>query len=147
MASKFLLIDDDADDRELFCEAINAIDEQITCYSETNGRRALEKLDNREIEPPDVIFLDVNMPVMNGWQCLSALKSNETYKNIPVIIYSTSSHAHEVEKAHDHGALYFMTKPSDFKTLTKNLEMIANLIKANSLHLVQPGSLFPISSA
>jgi len=110
MIRTFLLIDDDQDDKELFCEAIFAIDEQIVCYAETNGRKALEKLNSKKIENPDVIFLDVNMPIMDGWQCLSMLKSSDALKNIPVIMYSTSSQFEDIEKAQQMGAASFFTK-------------------------------------
>src|SRR4051812_7578026 len=117
MIKKFLLIDDDQDDKELFCEAIAAIDEQIVCYAETSGLKALDKLNNKKIDKPDVIFLDVNMPIMDGWQCLSMLKSSEAHNGIPVIMYSTSSQAEDIQKAQQMGAASFFTKPTDFKRL------------------------------
>jgi CheY-like chemotaxis protein len=140
MATRLLLIDDDRDDRELFCEAVEAIGEEIVCYSEPNGRRAIEKLDSKKIESPDVIFLDVNMPLMDGWECLRILKSNEAFKHIPIIMFSTSSQTEEVEKAQQLGAISFIKKPTDFKSFKKSLEIIINHLMAGSLQPPQVSS-------
>src|ERR1700742_4342006 len=91
MKPRFLLIDDDTDDRELFSEALATVDPVIVCDQATDGAEALDRLIKREISEPDIIFLDINMPVMNGWQFLTKLKSVEKYRHIPVIVYSTSS--------------------------------------------------------
>ena len=87
---KFLIVDDDSDDRDFFCEALGEVMPDSGCYTAINGRRALKALENKEIDLPDLIFLDINMPVMNGWQLLTKLKETESYGTIPVIIYSTS---------------------------------------------------------
>lgn len=146
MVRKLLIIDDDNDDREFFCEAIEAIDEQIVCYAEINGRKALENLDSEKIENPDVIFLDVNMPLMDGWECLRRLKSKESYKSIPVIMYSTTSNTEDLEKAHLMGAISFLVKPSDIKSLKKSLEVAIDHLNTGSLQTLQNGSLFLIPS-
>jgi CheY-like chemotaxis protein len=88
---RFLLIDDDTDDWELFSEALAAVDPIIVCHHATGGADAFNRLRNREFSTPDIIFLDINMPVMDGWQFLTQLKSEEALRHIPVIIYSTSS--------------------------------------------------------
>ena len=75
---------------------------------------------------PDLVFLDINMPEMNGWECLSMLKSNPLTKNIPVLIYSTSSHPRDRQIAAELGASGFITKPSDYKTLHRTLSAIAS---------------------
>jgi len=133
MTKKIFLIDDDQDDRSLFCEAVEELGSEIVCYTAANGRKALSQINNKEIETPDIIFLDINMPVMNGWQCLSMLKEQEFYKSIPVIMYSTSSHPEDVEKARQLGALCFFTKPRDFKSLKKSLEIVVGYLHSNSL--------------
>lgn len=124
MAKKILLVDDDADDRELFCEAIAEIAPETTCYTAVNGKKALAMLDNKVLDTPDIIFLDVNMPIMTGWECLKILKEKEEYKNIPVIIYSTTSRSNDVDRALQLGALNFYTKPADYKDLKKGLQKL-----------------------
>jgi CheY-like chemotaxis protein len=122
-----LLADDDIDDTEMFCEAVANIDKNIVCHCAPDGRQALQML-NELSEKPNIIFLDVNMPVMNGWQCLKLLKEDSRHKQIPVIIVSTSSHQRERDIAGDLGALCYLTKPNDFNELTKVLQMVvANL--------------------
>lgn len=122
MAKRILLVDDDMDDSELFLEAMGEIDSSITCYNACDGEQALEKL--QQIQPPDMIFLDINMPRMDGWQCLSILKSNPVYSNIPVIMYSTSSHQREVNRALELGAKGFFAKPESYKELIVTLKTV-----------------------
>lgn len=82
-------------------------------------------------EKPDVIFLDLNMPAMSGWQCLAKLKNDTALKNIPVIMYSTSSNPREKEIAIELGATGFVTKPTDFGVLTKILETISTNLNSD----------------
>ena len=90
MPKILMLIDDDADDRELFCEAAVELDAQIVCYTAANCKQALATLDSLKSGLPEVIFLDVSMPITNGWACLRLLKEHNVYSKIPVIMYSTS---------------------------------------------------------
>ena len=121
----FLLADDDRDDAELFSEALSAVDPSIKFHHVEDGQEVFQFLVNSKIEKPDVIFLDLNMPAMSGWQCLAKLKNDTALKNIPVIMYSTSSNPREKEIAIELGATGFVTKPTDFKVLTKILETIS----------------------
>lgn len=130
---KFLIVDDDTDDREMFCEALQQVVPDCICHNAPNGRRAILALDEGEIERPDLIFLDINMPLMNGWQCLSKLKESAAYKAIPVIMYSTSSYPEDVEKADRLGALCFFIKPSNFRELKSSLAVVADHVNTGSL--------------
>lgn len=134
MFKTILLVDDDADDTDLFREALGEINEAITCYNAIDGQEALNKLLDRQITQPDIIFLDINMPGMNGWQCLTYLKGHERFRQIPVIMYSTSSAKRDRDIANDLGALGFLTKPSDYKELKKALGL---LTAQNSLEELQ----------
>src|SRR5688572_5969241 len=75
MVKKFLLTDDDKDDRELFSEALASIDPGIICHGAEHGRDALRILNSLDGSKPDIIFIDINMPVMNGWELLHTLKT------------------------------------------------------------------------
>ncbi|MEX2230638.1 MAG: response regulator [Cyclobacteriaceae bacterium] len=121
----FLLADDDSDDAELFSEALAGIHPPVDFFHVDDGSRVLQFL-NKQNRKPDIIFLDLNMPKVGGWQCLAQLKNEKDYKDIPVIIYSTSSNQRDKKKAIESGALGFLTKPSDFKILVKILHSIAN---------------------
>ena len=120
----FLLADDDRDDAEIFSEALSTVNPSIKFHHVEDGQEVFQFLSTSKIEIPDVIFLDLNMPAMSGWQCLAKLKNDTALKNIPVIMYSTSSNPREKEIAIELGATGFVTKPTDFKVLTKILESI-----------------------
>jgi CheY-like chemotaxis protein len=141
----FFLIDDDADDTELFQEAIGEVDDSVACHSASDGRQALHKLHSKDGVVPDIIFLDINMPDMSGWQLLLQLKEDENFRHIPVIMYSTSSQKSDLEKAKDSGALCFVVKPDTFSRLKKIVEVVLshmenNLLKSvcESLNKLQP---------
>ncbi|MCV2483580.1 response regulator [Flavobacterium sp. SH_e] len=118
-----LLADDDRDDAEMFCEALADIDENIICHCAENGSEALKMIEKQN-EIPEVVFLDLNMPIMNGWECLKQLKSDDRYKNIPVIMISTSSYKNDMDTAANLGAVCYFIKPNNFKDLKDVLRSI-----------------------
>lgn len=107
------LIDDDADDQEIFLSVLEKVAPAIRCYTASNGQEAIEKLIKEEVKP-DVIFLDLNMPLMNGKQFLKACRVREECKNIPVIILSTSSDRATIEETRQLGARDYITKPERY---------------------------------
>ncbi len=111
-----MLIDDDIDDRYLFTRAVNMQDPDIKCVTAEGGREALEML-NKMPQHPQAIFLDLNMPGMNGWEFLQQFKKHEHLKNIPVLIYSTSSHEKDITAAQNAGVTGYCVKPLDFEGL------------------------------
>lgn len=129
--TSFLLIDDDADDSELFREALQETDSSLSLQCAENGEEALELL--KKIEKPDLIFLDINMPRMNGWECIKKLKSTGAYKSIPVIMYSTSSHQREIDIAVSLGALNFYTKPHSYSELKKMIRHVTEKLKSGDV--------------
>jgi len=118
-----LIVDDDAEDIELFTQAVAEIDQSVTCIEAYNGIEALKVL-KRNSWLPDYIFLDINMPLMNGRKCLEEIKLDSTYKKIPVIIYSTSSNRKDIEDTLNLGASHFLTKPASISSLTQELAML-----------------------
>lgn len=131
----FLLIDDDADDSELFREALEETDAHIILQCAGDGEEALKRL--KEPPLPSLIFLDINMPRMNGWECLKRMKLLPEYKHIPVIMYSTSSHQREIDIAIDLGALSFFTKPHSYTELRKMMNYIVDKVKSGDLNSLQ----------
>ena len=133
----FLLVDDDMDDTFVFGEVLKEVDPAIGFKTAGNGQEALEKLLADETPLPDVIFMDLNMPRMDGKQCLMELKNNERLRHIPVMMYTTSSRSADIEESMQLGAICFITKPADFKELKNILSIIAdntgNLPKALQL--------------
>lgn len=121
---QILLIDDDRDDAELFKEALSELDASIGFEHYEDSKEGLRRLLERQSVLPDIIFLDINMPVVSGWQCLTEFKKSEHLKDITVIMFTTSSQPRERELAQELGAEGFITKPSDYKTLKTMLSSV-----------------------
>lgn len=108
-----LIVDDDADDRKLFIDAIKEVDADIICATAHDGKQALERLKSDYNSLPDFIFLDLRMPRFSGKKCLLQIKDDERLKSIPVIIYTTSKDVEESKELRELGAVHFISKPSD----------------------------------
>ncbi len=124
--NRILLVDDDEDDRLFFIEAIELINPSLQCYTAINGKIALEKLKG-DFYLPDLIFLDLNMPFMNGFDFLRQIKKEKLLSKIPVGITSTSNIIHDRELSKELGANFFLTKPNDFEVLREKLKQILTL--------------------
>ena len=116
-----MLIDDDADDHEIFMAALAKVSMAVTCTGYTNAGEALQKLEQGQITT-DVIFLDLNMPIMNGQQFLYEIKKRPDLEHIPVVIFSTSSNPSTIQLTKEMGAMKFITKPDKFNDLVRILE-------------------------
>lgn len=114
---KVLIIDDDEDDRWLFSEALSRTAPFIECITASDGHEALNLLMDETTSLPDLIFLDLNMPGLDGKKCLTLLKGNPRLKEIPVIIYSTSNFYKDIEESQQLGAVDFIIKPTDYNKL------------------------------
>lgn len=117
MSKLVLIVDDDPDDIEMFCSAVNEIDNKIKCIGESNAEKALQQLSGGQINKPDLIFLDLNMPRLNGKQFLARLKSHHQFADTPVVVYSTSKLKEDAEETKQLGAVHFLTKPSRVEDL------------------------------
>lgn len=115
-----LLVDDDADDQYVFKDALQNVAPSIIVDTAVDGIDALQKLsENRTL--PQLIFLDLNMPRMNGKGFLKEIKSSQTLQSIPVIVYSTSSNPTDIEETKALGAKQFITKPNSYNELCEVL--------------------------
>jgi CheY-like chemotaxis protein len=119
-----LIVDDDEDDRALFCDALHEINSSIHCLIAQNGEEALDGLRSFRLPKPDVIFLDLNMPRLNGMDCLTELKNDTLFRDIPTVIYSTSCFEKDIEMAIQSGAENFIIKPLYFKELCNAIKFI-----------------------
>lgn len=124
---KLFLVDDDTDDQEIFGNALRSVDATIILQQAFNGEQALERLVMNEVNP-DVIFLDLNMPVMNGIQCLEQIKTNPQLASIPVIIYTTTADPSVISKVISMGAAQFYTKPEKMDELVYLLKKVLDSI-------------------
>jgi CheY-like chemotaxis protein len=116
------LIDDDADDREIFADSLSALDSDIMYQEAVNGQDAFEKLQSETFPKPDLIFLDLNMPIMDGRTFLKKIKENTDFSAIPVIIYSTSSSDYDKQFAAQNQAAMFLTKQYSIALLTRDIK-------------------------
>lgn len=123
----FMIIDDDEDDRMFFAEALEKMSSSTVCHEANGGIEALQQLCKAE-QLPDFIFLDINMPRMDGSECLEQLKKDKKLKHIPVIMYSTSFSRESINEFHKLGASNYLTKPTDINKLPAQiLEAIKDL--------------------
>jgi CheY-like chemotaxis protein len=121
--SKVFLIEDDEDDQELFVMALRQINPSLDCTVLSGADSALQVLEQNEAAP-DLIFLDLNMPVMTGQQFLAELRKKDPGRQIPVVVLSTSSNPAIIDEAIALGARSFITKPNDFRELKSILQRI-----------------------
>jgi CheY-like chemotaxis protein len=124
-----LYADDDLDDRMLFIEAFSDIRPSVLCITVCDGKQLLRSL-RKVHELPDVIFLDINMPVMDGRECLIRLKRNRRLRTIPVVIYSTTSNKSEVEGLLRLGASSFIQKALSYPQLCADLTRFIQSLNA-----------------
>jgi CheY-like chemotaxis protein len=122
-----LLADDDEDDRFFFEEAVQSIQLDITLQHVENGVELMKKLDSNLHNLPDVIFLDLNMPLKSGFECLLDIKTHPDYKHVPIVIYSTSSDFAQIEKTYNNGANLYISKPSSISILEKVINDVLRL--------------------
>jgi CheY-like chemotaxis protein len=123
--TSLLLIDDDTDDQLLFNEALHEINMPISCDTAPDGMNALKKLQAGSTLP-DIIFLDLNMPIMHGFECLKKIKAHALLQTIPVIIFTTSNSPIDINMAKQYGAAAYFCKPMHFNQLCSQLKSILN---------------------
>lgn len=122
--ASILLADDDIDDREFFEDIIKEIHPNINFNSVADGNELMKVLTACNGILPDLLFLDLNMPGKNGKQCLEEIRSNTQLKNLPVIIYSTSSLAQDIADTYSIGANLYFRKPNSFRGALISLQKI-----------------------
>jgi CheY-like chemotaxis protein len=113
-----LLIEDDLDDQEIFLSALGGLDGLIACETLGDGTQALQSLQAGRISP-DIIFLDLKMDGINGFQFMNQIKLNANLRSIPIVIISDSDDPLDIEMSKLAGAKKFITKPATYKELAK----------------------------
>ena len=122
-----VLADDDKDDQEVFQDALTEADIPVALSTVDNGQELMDHLKDPSEPNPDIIFLDINMPVKNGKEVLAEIKSDETLKEIPIVMLSTSEHLKDVEDTFNAGANLYVQKPVSFRSLIILLKKIFTL--------------------
>jgi CheY-like chemotaxis protein len=120
-----LVAEDDADDRFLLDSAFKEIHGQVKLSFVGDGYQVLDHLDASNGEGlPDLIVLDLNMPLLNGPETLELLKGHDRYKAIPVIIHSTSEHETDKARCLDQGAAYYLYKGSGYHNVVQAAQFL-----------------------
>ena len=123
------LTDDDLDDCKFFSDALDELKINSVLTVTFNGVELMDALVTVVPPPPYVIFLDLNMPKKNGFECLKEIRDNEKLMNIPIVVLSTSSNRDFIEQSYKYGANYYICKPKSFSLLKKSIETVLSLDK------------------
>lgn len=130
MQKDFILItlaDDDEDDRMFFTDAFDELKINTVVNTVNDGAALMKFLDDPESILPNIIFLDLNMPLKSGIECLKEIKGNSKFEDIAIAIYSTSSSEEDIENTFVLGANIYIKKPSDFGKLKDVLSEVVTL--------------------
>lgn len=136
-----LLADDDDDDTSLFQEALEQVPTKTRLDVAENGMELMSILGQLQTKP-DLIFLDMNMPVKNGMECLTEIRNSSSYKDIPVVILSTSIADYLIQSAYHAGANLYIQKPNSFSGLVNIIKKC--LSEKETLHVSVPLEQFLI---
>ena len=132
------LADDDSDDRTFFSDALREIPIPSKIFEFNNGVDLMADLISETIDKPNVIFLDLKMPMMDGFECLSDIRDLAKYTNTPVIIYSTSYHPKEIHRLKEMGASLYLQKPSSYNQLKTLLHKCLRYVNSPEGIKVEP---------
>ena len=116
--SSILLADDDTEDCDIFIEVVHHIKPGLPVNLVHNGEQLMRLLhDTHEDELPGLVFLDLNMPLKNGQECLTEIRTNKKFKAVPVVVYSTSSSRQHIDDTFLNGANFYFPKPDSYNDL------------------------------
>ena len=127
-----LLADDDTDDCLFFKDALEGMPISTELTAVHNGEQLMDLL-NRAKQLPDILFLDLNMPRKNGFECLSEIKGNKKLEPLPVVVFSTSYEQEVVNLLYHNGAQYFIRKPSEFSQFKKIILHVLTIVAASNI--------------
>ena len=114
-----LLADDDLDDCRFFKEALEALPLTTKLTTVNDGEELMTYLLENTDHLPHVLFLDINMPRKDGFECLTEIKNNDTLKDLPVVMFSTSGAQDKISILFKTGADVYIRKPSNFAQLVQ----------------------------
>lgn len=123
-----LLADDDQDDCMLFKEALEELALDTSLRIVNDGEQLIRHLEAVSANLPDVIFLDLNMPRKNGFECLKEIKQHSVWQHMPVIIISTSYELEKADLLYKAGASFYICKPSNFGELKNAIHNAIKLV-------------------
>lgn len=116
-SQNIFLADDDEEDRMMFNEALMEVHAGAVLTEVENGKKLIDLLSIPPVPPPDVIFLDLNMPGKNGYDCIAEIRADAATMGLPVVIFTTSSLKQDIDSMFELGANFYVSKPSCFDAL------------------------------
>jgi CheY-like chemotaxis protein len=125
-STHIFVADDDEDDRLFFQEVIKELPYLVHLTMAKDGEETIKALNNLP-QLPDLLFLDLNMPIKNGLECLKEIKHDKNLRVLPVIIFSTSSFPKTINQAYDAGAHLYIRKPNDFLSFRKSIQYVLSV--------------------
>ena len=128
--TNILLADDDEDDLFMFQEALKEIGAPTSLVTASDGEQLMEALNELNGDLPDVLFLDLNMPRKNGFQCLLEIRQNEKFSALRTIILSTSYEEDVIESLYRNGADHYIRKPTEFNELKMIIERVLRIVES-----------------
>jgi DNA-binding NtrC family response regulator len=123
-----VLVDDDEDDLEIFCEAVQLVEETIECIPINSCQQLLLFLSDKTATP-DFFFVDLMMPAIGGMECIEAIRSDARLNSSKVVLYSSMVTAQQVEALSGFNAT-FLCKPVNFTDLVSEVK---NVLKPNEV--------------
>lgn len=124
-STHILFSDDDTDDALLFTQAADLMTSSILLSFAEDGEQLMRYLSKETL--PDMIFLDLNMPVKNGLECLREIRSDKKLDWLPVIIYTTSDNPKDIDACYHLRANLYVVKPTSFENIIKTLKKVINI--------------------
>lgn len=134
--NNILLADDDAEDSTFFQIALDELLFPASLRVVKNGVELINYLSLKSAQLPDVVFLDLNLPMKSGLECLETIRNDDKLKNLIVIIFSTSLNHEVVEQLYLKGATYYIQKPGDFRVFKKVIQKA--LVNSAQIDILQP---------
>ncbi|MBO3099696.1 response regulator [Gelidibacter pelagius] len=122
-----VLADDDEDDRLFFTEAFEELKMKTKVDIYKDGVDLMNALNQSDSVLPNILFLDLNMPMKSGLECLKEIKDNQRFKDIAIAIYSTSASEEDIEDTFVNGANIYIKKPNNFNNLKKILSDVVTM--------------------
>ena len=122
-----LLADDNEADCNVFKIAFEELKIKTIVHIVNDGVQLMNHLNSSDIILPDIIFLDLNMPHKNGWECLKEIRNSNKLKDISVAIYSGSTSEKDIEESFVRGANIYINKPANYITLLKILSEVISI--------------------
>ena len=120
MPKNILYVEDNKDAITFFNRIVNKLGDYRFRTTE-DGASAIKFLEEEKDFEPEMILLDINLPGMNGFEILQHVRSKSEYKNVPVIMFTSSDDTGDIRKSYEYGANAYLIKPDSLNSLKEVL--------------------------